>query len=603
MRLRLAPVLAVSLIATTVGSCPITLRAQAQTAAPLSAADRSRALARLFEEYWQYVLKNSPETATFVGDTRYNDRWSDYSANAANAALQREAEFITQIGAIDTKGLSEQEQLSAELLLHKLVDDQTGARFKQWQMPMTQQDGPQLTFPQVIAVMPFATVKDYDNYIARLRAIPQVFAQVQDSMRAGVDSGRTIPQPLAKLAQQQVATLAAGKSADGPFATPLAKMPATIPPAEQKRIRTEAMEAITTQVLPGYDRFSRFLLAQYIPAARTTLAASALPDGKAYYEYRIQQSTTQSRSAEAIHQLGLTEVKRDEAEMLAIAKKLGYNDLKTLNAALKADPKLHPTDAAQLVDAYRTPLAAMQAKLPELFGRLPKATLEVKPVPPYSEATAAPAYYEQGTPDGKRPGTFFVNTYHPTDRQLYTAETIAFHEGLPGHHLQISIAQELQGVPEFRKEGAYMAFEEGWGLYSEHLGKDVGMYKTPYDEYGWLQADIWRAIRLVVDTGVHSKGWTRQQMVDFFHDHSAVDESSVQSEVDRYIGWPGQALAYKSGQLKLLELRERARTKLGAKFDIRAFHDEVLDSGALPLDVLERRVDAWIAAGGKATSN
>lgn len=573
--------------------------ATVQTVAPAPVAERSRALDKLFDEYWQYILKASPETATYLGDDRYNDVWSSYSADTYNANLARESDFITRLGAIDTAGLPDQQRLSSTLLLRQMIDNQEEARFKPWEMPVSQQSGPQLSFPQVIAVMPFATVKDYDNYIARLKAIPAVFAQVQNAMRAGVDDGRTIPQPLAQLAQAQVQKFTAAKPEDGPLAAPLKKMPATISPAEQKRIRTEALAAISEQVLPGYDRFARFLTSQYIPKARTTLAASALPDGKAYYEMLIRRNTTLTRSAEQVHQLGLDEVKRDEAEMLVIAKKLGSPDLKSFNAALKADPKLHPTSSEQLLDAYRAPLAAMQAKLPELFGRLPKAPLEVKPVPAYREASAAPAYYEGGTPDGKRPGTFFVNTYHPADRQLYVAETIAYHEGVPGHHLQISISQELQDLPEFRKEGGYTAYQEGWGLYAERLGKDAGFYKNPYDDYGRLQADIWRAIRLVVDTGVHSKGWTRQQMVDFFHDHSAVDESSVQSEVDRYIGNPGQALAYKSGQLKILELRERARAKLGARFDIRAFHDEILDSGALPLDVLEQRVDTWIAAGGR----
>ncbi len=564
-----------------------------------STEERSRALDKLFDEYWQYVLKTSPETATYLGDTRYNDVWSNYSAEAYNSNLARESDFITRLGAIDTVGLPAQEKLSSTLLLRQLIDSQEEARFKPWQMPVSQQGGPQLSLPQVIAVMPFTSVKDYDNYIARLKAIPQVFAQLQNAMRSGVDDGRTLPQPLAQQTQTQVQRLASAKPEDSPFAAPLAKMPAAISAGEQKRIRTEALAAIAEQVLPSYDRFSRFLLSQYIPKARTTLAASALPDGKAYYEMLIRRNTTLARTAEQVHQLGLDEVKRDEAEMLVIAKKLGFNDLKAFNTALKADPKLHPANAEQLLAAYRAPLAAMQAKLPDLFGRLPKAPLEVKPVPAYREAAAAPAYYEEGTPDGKRPGTFFVNTYHPADRQLYVAETIAYHEGIPGHHLQISISQELNGIPEFRKEGGYTAFQEGWGLYAERLGKDAGFYKNPYDDYGRLQADIWRAIRLVVDTGVHSKGWTRQQMVDFFHDHSAVDESSVQSEVDRYIANPGQALAYKSGQLKILELRERARAKLGAKFDIRAFHDLVLDSSALPLDVLEQQVDGWIAAGGR----
>lgn len=576
--------------------------APAQSQQSPDVAQRSRALDKLFDDYWQQSLRYSPEGATFLGDSRYNDSWSDYSGAAYNAALAREADFIVRLGAIDTAGLPDQQRLSSELLMRSLIDDQEGARFKTWQMPVTQFGGPQTTLPQVIAVMPFTTVQDYDNYIARLNKIPAVFAQVQQAMTAGVDEGRTRPQLLMIKALQQVTTLATSKPEDSPFAAPLKKFPAGIAAAEQQRIRTDALAAITGSVLPSYDRFARYLKAQYIPRARTTLGTSALPNGVAYYAFLIRRNTTLTRSADDLHQLGLAEVKRDEAEMLTIAKKLGYTDLKTFNAALKSDPKLHPASAAQLLDAYRAPLAAMQAKLPELFGRLPKAKLDVVAVPPYREQQAAPAYYEPGTPDGKRPGQFFVNTYHPTDRQLFVAEAIAYHEGVPGHHLQISIAQELEGFPEFRKQGGYTAYIEGWGLYSERLGKDIGFYKDPYNDYGRLQADIWRAIRLVVDTGVHSKGWTREQMVDYFHDHSAVDESSVQAEVDRYIAIPAQALAYKSGQLKLLELRERAQQKLGDKFSIKAFHDQVLDSGALPLDILERRIDSWIAAGGPASN-
>ncbi|MEZ2346761.1 DUF885 family protein [Terriglobus sp. RCC_193] len=578
---------------------PMQSPAQApRTAATTSVADRSRALNRLFDDYWQWTLKQSPETATSVGDARYNDRWSDYSAAVFNSNLQHEAELIAQLGAIDTTGLPEQDQLSATLLMKQFVDDQEGARFKPWETPVNQFGGPQLTFLQIINMMPFTTVKDYDDYIARLNAIPGVFMQVQQSMDAGVQDSRTVPQMLMEKAQAQIQKIAAAKPEESPFAGPLAKLPASISAAEQKRIRKDAIDAITQKVLPSYDRFGRYLKAQYIPRARTTLGASALPDGKAYYEFQIRTLTTTSRTADQIHQLGLDEVKRDETEMLTIAKKFGFNDLKSFNDHLKNDPKQHPTSAQQLLDAYKKPLAAMQAKLPELFGRLPKAPLEVKPTPDFRAANSAPADYEQGTPDGKRPGVFNANTYNFANRTFFTTEAIAYHEGIPGHHLQISIAQELTGIPEFRKEGGYTAYVEGWGLYAEHLGKDAGFYQDPLSDYGRLQADIWRAIRLVVDTGVHSKGWTRQQMVDYFHEHSAVDEPSVQAEVDRYIAWPAQALAYKSGQLKILELRERAKQKLGAKFDIRNFHDEVLDSGALPLDILEKRVDAWIAAGG-----
>jgi uncharacterized protein (DUF885 family) len=287
--------------------------------------------------------------------------------------------------------------------------------------------------------------------------------------------------------------------------------------------------------------------------------------------------------------------------MLEIARKLGFKDLASLRASLKANPKLKPASAAALLDAYRGYLTPMQAKLPSLFGHLPKAPFEVVAMPDFLEKTAPPAYYEAGTPDGSRPGRLEIDTYNATDRNLYAVEAIAYHEGIPGHHLQISISQELNGVPAFRKYGGYTAFVEGWALYAEHLGKDAGFYQDPYSDYGRLEADIWRAIRLVVDTGVHSQHWTRQQMVEYFHDHSAIDETSIQAEVDRYVAWPGQALAYKIGQLKILELRARAQKALGDKFDMRAFHDQVLDTGALPLDVLEARIDAWIA-GQKAAA-
>jgi uncharacterized protein (DUF885 family) len=292
----------------------------------------------------------------------------------------------------------------------------------------------------------------------------------------------------------------------------------------------------------------------------------------------------------------LDEVKRDETEILAIVKSLGFADLKSFSAALKANPKEHPVSAEALIDAYKGYIAGMKPKLPELFGRLPKAPLEVVPVPSYMEKDQSAAYYDNGTPDGSRPGHVYVNTYNFAERSLAPVEAVAYHEGLPGHHLQISIAQELTGLPEFRKYQDYTAFTEGWGMYSERLGKDVGFYKDPYSDYGRLENDMWRAIRLVVDTGVHSQHWTRQQMVDYFHENSAIDDTNIQAEVDRYIAWPAQALGYKMGQMEILGLRERAKTALGAKFDIKAFHDEVLDSGALPLDVLEQRVDAWIAA-------
>jgi uncharacterized protein (DUF885 family) len=568
--------------------------AQATPAVPLE--DRRKALNALFEDYWQANLEHSPEFASILGDKRYNDRISDYSIKAENQWLEREQNYLLQLAAIDPAGFTDQEKTSRELLLREFAQDEEAAEFKEWEMPVDQMGGIHTTYPQLVARLSFTTVKDYDDWIARLHALPKAFDQVTTNMSIGMDDHRVPPKFLLEKALAQVKELAGQKPEDSPLALPLKNFPATIKPAEQERIKADMLDAIGKEVLPAYLRFARFLEVSYIPAGREQPGISALPDGEKYYGFLLRRTTTTGLTAEQIHQIGLDEVKRDEAEMLAIAQKLGFADLKSFRASLKANPKLKATSAEALLAAYRGYLTPMQARLPQLFGRLPKAPFEVVPVPEYLEKTSAPAYYEAATPDGSRPGRLRIDTYNATDRNLYAVEAIAYHEGLPGHHLQISIAQELQDVPEFRKHGHYTAYIEGWGLYAEHLGKDAGFYQDPYSDYGRLEADIWRAIRLVVDTGVHSQHWTREQMVDFFHDHSAIDETSIQAEVDRYIAWPGQATAYKIGQMKILELRERARKALGDKFDLRAFHDQVLDSGALPLDVLSDRIDAWIAS-------
>jgi uncharacterized protein (DUF885 family) len=392
-----------------------------------------------------------------------------------------------------------------------------------------------------------------------------------------------------------VNAIAKQKPEETPFAGPLKKFPKGISAEEQKRIQDEVLDAISKQVLPAYARFAKYLTTVYQPHARTDYGIWSIPDGDAYYAFLIRQSTTTKLTAAEIHQIGIDEVKRDETEMLAIAQKLGFKDIASLRAAIQADPKLHPASAEQLRDAYQGYIDGMKPKLPQLFGRLPKAGLIVDFIPKYLAASAPLAYYEQGTPDGKRPGEVAVNPDQFQTRSLPAVEVVAYHEGIPGHHLQIAIAQELTGLPEFRRENYYTAYTEGWALYSERLGKEVGLYQNPYNDFGRLEADMWRAVRLVVDTGVHSDHWTRQQMIDYFHAHSGLDEANIQSETDRYIAWPAQALGYKIGQLKIVELRTRAQQALGPKFDIKAFHDEVIDSGALPMDVLESRIDSWIA--------
>ena len=572
------------------------LHAQLTTgpAAAASLADRRQALNDLFHDYWEDRLKHDPEFASEIGDLRYNDQISDYSVAAVNDELAREQRFELRLAAIDPTGFTDQEKISQDLLLRQFDLDQEASEFKEWEMPVNQMGGIYADYPRIVAELSFTTIKDYDDWIARLHAIPHAFDQVTTNMSIGMDDHRLPPKYLLVKALDQVKQLANQKPEDSPLALPLKHFPASISASEQARIKSEMLDAIAKEVLPAYVRFARFLEVSYIPAGRDLPGIAALPDGARYYQFLIKRTTTTNLTAAQIHQIGLDEVGKDEAEMLAIAQKLGFKDLASFRASLKTNPNEHPASADALIAAYKGFLGPMQAKLPQLFGTLPKAPFEVTTVPDYLAKSSAPAYYEPGSPDGSRPGRLFIDTYDATHRNLYSVESIAYHEGIPGHHLQISIAQEMTGIPEFCKFEHYTAYTEGWAFYSEHLGKDVGLYQDPYSDYGRLENEVWRAIRLVVDTGVHSQGWTREQMVQYFRDHSNIDEPSIQSEVDRYIAWPSQALAYKIGQLKILELRDRAKKALGDKFDIRAFHDEVIDSGALPLDVLEQRVDAWI---------
>jgi uncharacterized protein (DUF885 family) len=580
-----------TVVAVILAATPLFASAQATP----SAAQRSKDLAALFHDIWEDTLKHSPEYASTLGDKRYNDQLSDYSAREVNARLERGLGYIARLSLIDTSGLSDQEQLSADLMLRSLTEDQEAARFKEWEIPVDQYTGFHLSFSHLLESLSFDSVKDYDDYIARLKKLPLAFSQQMTNMQLGIDEGRVPPRYILEKVLTQTQSIATQTPKDSLFAEPLKKFPKSITAAEQTRISADLLAAVSTDVLPTYQRFAKFLSTTYIPAGRKDPGAWSLPDGDAYYAFCVRRSTTLAKSSAEIHQIGLDEVKRDEAEMLAIIHKLGFSDLKTFSAALKANAEEHPQSKQQLLDLYTGYIAAMKPKLPELFGRLPKAPLEVIAMPDSIAPGSPPAYYDQGTADGKRPGHVDVNLLNFSDRLLTNVEVISYHEGVPGHHLQISIGQELTGLPEFRKQSSYTAFVEGWALYSERLGKEIGFYQDPYSDYGRVEADMWRAIRLVVDTGVHSQHWTRQQVIDYFHENSAIDEPTVQSETDRYIAWPGQALGYKMGQLKILELRKRAQDALGPKFNLKAFHDEVLDSGALPLDVLDKRITAWIA--------
>jgi uncharacterized protein (DUF885 family) len=565
--------------------------ASAQT--PTLEANR-KALNDFFSQIWEDNLSHSPEFASTIGDKRFNDQLTDYSVEAYDQQLARKSDYLRRLGEIDTAGLDPQEVLSKDLMVRQLIEDQEESAFKPWEMPVNQFNGLHLSLAQLVPRLSFTTGKDYDDYIARLNKVPTAFRQITGNMLTGIDDQRVPPKYLLEKVLVQVNALLAQKPEDSPFAQPLKKFPAAISASDQTQIHDALIAAITKQVYPAYQRFAKFLQATYIPAGRADPGVWSLPDGDAYYAFRVKQSTTTDLTPAQIHKIGEDEVARDEADMLVIAKKLGYPDIAALRAAIAANPKQHPTSRDALLDLYRADLDKMRPKLPTLFGRLPKAPLTVEAVPAFMEKDQAPAYYEQGTPDGSRPGTVFVNTYDFEHRSLANVESIAYHEGLPGHHLQISIAQELTGLPKFRRYLHYTAYTEGWGLYAEHLGKDIGLYQDPYSDFGRLEADIFRAIRLVDDTGVHSMHWSRQQMVDYFHAHSGLDDSTVNAECDRYIAWPAQALGYKMGQLKILELRARAEKALGPKFDLRAFHDQVVDSGALPLDVLDARITDWI---------
>jgi uncharacterized protein (DUF885 family) len=568
------------------------------SAQELSAVDldrRRKALQDLLHEQWEYTLKQAPEFASILGDRRYNDQLSDVSEKAVYADLAMTRKFLARFQAIDATGFSEQEKLNRNLMLRDLRNGIEGAKFRYWLTPVNQMGGIHLNAAQLPSALPFASVKDYDDYIVRLGKLPKSMDDTIANMRKGMAAKLMPPKFLLEKVVDQAQNLSQSKGAESPFAVPLQSFPDNIRAEEKERIRRDVLAGIEKHILPAYAKFTKFVRDEYAPKGRTNVGVWSLPSGNERYAYLVRTMTTTDRSPDEIHKIGLAEVARIESEMLTIANKLGYSDLKSFNAAVEANPELKAKSRQHILDLYKKYIDQMYARLPQLFGRLPKAKLEVLPVQEFREKEASGASYETGSPDGSRPGRVYVNTYEATSRKTLSVESTSYHEGVPGHHMQLSIQQELAELPPFRQQGGYTAFIEGWALYSERLGKEVGYYEDPYSDYGRLNDEMLRAIRLVVDTGLHEKKWTREQVVQYFRDHSAVDEVEVQSETDRYISWPGQALGYKMGQLKILELRERAHQELGAKFDIRAFHDEVLGAGALPLQELEERIVAWIA--------
>ena len=559
-----------------------------QNSKPL--ADRIAAQNAVFEDWYQSDLRNFPERATAFGDYRYNDMLAEYSVQAIVQRNKTNQEFLARIQAIDNTGFSDQDQLSHDLMVRALQQRITDYNLKEYEMPINQQNGIHTSLADLPNSAPFNTVKQYEDYIARLHQIPRVLSQTEEVLRAGMKD-KLMP---VRFLLEKIPAQCQGIVDSDPFLLPTTKYPASIPPEEQKRLTQQITEAINTDVIPAYKQFANFVRTEYAPQGRTELAITSLSDGEKRYENAIYARTTTHLSADEIHQIGLGEMDRIEAEMTAIAKKEGFADLASFRASLKTNPKYIPTSSEQILDDYRRYIAQMEPKLPQLFTLLPKSPVTVEAIPSFESAAAT--HYVTGTPDGKRPGRVVVATSNFKDRTMIDDEATAYHEGVPGHHMQLSVQQQLTGLPKFRLHGlGFNAYSEGWALYAEHLGKEAGFYQDPVSDYGRLSSELFRAVRLVVDTGIHSQGWTRDQVVEFMRKSGAVDEPTIQSETDRYIAWPAQALSYKLGQLKISELRQRAQKELGTNFDIRTFHDEILDGGSLPLDLLETRTDKWIA--------
>ncbi len=555
---------------------------------------RRKVLNDLLAERWEYTLRNSPLFASFLGDKRWNDKLDDFSQKAIDDDLEQSRKFLARFEAIDTTGFPEQEALNKTLMVRDLRMSVAGARFKPWETPVTQFGGVHTEMPQLVSILSFQSVKDYDDYISRLKQLPRLFDETTIQMRKGMAEGLMPPRVLLEKVVEQANGLATKTPEASPFAQPFEKFPESISAADQKRLREQGLAAIREAVLPAYVKFTTFVREEYAPKGRTEPGVWALPNGAEFYAFRVKESTTTDLTPEEIHQIGLAEVKEIETKMLQVVNQLGYKDLHSFSASLATNPKVHVHSRQEILDLYQKYIDQMYLKLPAMFGRLPKAKLVVMPIEEYREKEASTSYMD-GALDGSRPAHVMVNTSNFEKGTTVDFETTAYHEGVPGHHMQIAIAQELPQLPPFRQNEYYTAYTEGWALYSERLGKEVGFFQDPYSYYGHLQDDMLRAIRLVVDTGFHYKHWTRQQVVDFFHEHSAIDEAEVQSETDRYMAWPAQALGYKIGQLEILKLRQYAKEQLGEKFSLSNFHDEVLGAGALPLDVLSTRIHEWVA--------
>ena len=573
----------------------LTLAASAVNAQQATPSERFRAL---LAEEWEWTLRESPLFATYTGDHRYNDRLPSVGLEDQRRRLEENRRWLQRLRAIPRDSLPPADRVNYDIFARGKAEDVAEAGFRGYLIPITNREGFHTYFPELADDVPLRTVKDYENYVARLNAFRRYAAQHAELMREGIRAGMVLPSISLQGIEETLTPHIVDDATKSLLWKPFAEFPAAVPEGERARLADAGRQAILTSVVPGFRDFLEFVTKEYVPAARASIGASELPDGRAYYAHRVRSYTTvDDATPESVHQTGLREVARIRAEMDTVMRRVGFTGtFAEFVQFLRTDPRFYAPTAEELMEKNAVFLKRMDGELPKLFGRLPRMSYGIRPIPDYLAPRTTTAYYSQPAGDGTRAGFYWINTHDLKSRPLYEIEALASHEAVPGHHLQLALQQELQDVPPFRRFGGVTAFVEGWALYAESLGKELGFYTDPYSEFGRLSYEMWRACRLVVDTGIHDQGWTRQRAIDFMAQNSALTLANITNEVDRYIAWPGQALAYKTGQMKIRELRTEAERELGAKFDVRRFHDLVLGSGSIPLSVLETNVRDWIAA-------
>jgi len=577
-------------------SLKIGLAALLLTASTATIADAATDFAALLDEHWEWTLVSDPLQASRLGDRRYNDQWPDQSLDAFERRHEETREFLRRVYAIDRNALSEADQLNYELFRRQLQDDVDVRQFRGHLLPFFHRGGVQ-NLENVTNQLRLVTTRDFEDWLARMSKVDVVIDQQIDLAEAGRKADIMAPRVLMQRVSTQLALQLVDSPEESPFYRVFANMPDSVQAEDQERLQAAAIETIEKTILPAYKKLDRYFNNKYLPASRESIGQSLLPNGSAWYEHLARSFTTTRMTPDEIHRLGLEEVKRIRGEMEKVIAEVEFDgSFQDFLVFLRTDPQFYYDDPDDLYEAYLATSKRIDPELVNLFGVLPRMPYGVKPIPDSIAPDTTTAYYSAPAADGSRAGIYWVNLYKPEVRPKYEIEVLSVHEAMPGHHLQIALQQELGNMPEFRRFLGFTAFVEGWGLYSERLGYDLGLYEDPYSRFGQLTYDMWRAVRLVVDTGIHYKGWTRQQAIDFFKDNAAKTEHDIVNEIDRYISMPGQALAYKIGQLRILTLRERAERQLGDDFEIKAFHDELLGGGALPLDILEQRIDAWLAS-------